>query len=453
MEKSYVDLLTLQERLKEGVDVLFPYRLWVKAEISELKRNASGHCYLELSQSGRSGLVAKARAVIWASRYPSIDQLFRAETGSPLGKGMEILCRVQVSYHVLYGMTMTIDEVDAGFTLGEKELQKQRTLERLEREGLLNLQKRLRLPLLPYRLAVISAEGAAGYGDFCRHLTGNEYGFAFDVRLFPAVMQGEDAPASMAQAIGEAVASADPFDAVLILRGGGSELDLSCFDDYDLACAIARCPLPVFTAIGHDKDFHVADRVANTYVKTPTALADLFLDCFIAEDQRLGALESRLLRLFTGRVGTMSSALDLLGSRLRLALESRFQGASGGLDRLLSRVLASADGRLRDAGHALDRSEDRVSLSRQSALRRVDAALSSLLLTETRIRTTDPRGILRKGYVLALDRDGVKMASAAGSRSGDRVQMMFADGTLKCGVIEVIRHDNIPAEEQATKIS
>ncbi len=447
MEKSYVDLLTLQERLKEGVDLLFPYRLWVKAEISELKRNASGHCYLDLSQSGRSGLVAKARAVIWASRYPAIDQLFRAETGSSLGKGMEILCRVQVSYHVLYGMTMTIDEVDAGFTLGEKELQKQRTLARLESEGLLNLQKRLRLPLLPYRLAVISAEGAAGYRDFCRHLTENEYGFAFDVRLFPAAMQGEGAPASMIQAIGEAVASADPFDAVLILRGGGSELDLSCFDDYDLACAIARCPIPVFTAIGHDKDFHVADRVANTYVKTPTALADLFLDCLIAEDQRLGALESRLLRLFTSRVGAMSSALDLQGSRLRLAVESRFQNASGGLDRLLVRVLASADGRLRGAGHALDRSEDRVSLARQSVLRRVDAALSSLLLTETRIRTTDPRSILRKGYVLALDRDGVKMASAAGSRSGDRVQMMFADGTLQCGVLDVIRRDNIPAEE------
>ena len=234
---------------------------------------------------------------------------------------------------------------------------------------------------------------------------------------------------------------------MLILRGGGSELDLSCFDDYDLACAIARCPIPVFTAIGHDKDFHVADRVANTYVKTPTALADLFLDCLIAEDQRLGALESRLLRLFTSRVGAMSSALDLQGSRLRLAVESRFQNASGGLDRLLVRVLASADGRLRGAGHALDRSEDRVSLARQSVLRRVDAALSSLLLTETRIRTTDPRSILRKGYVLALDRDGVKMASAAGSRSGDRVQMMFADGTLQCGVLDVIRRDNIPAEE------
>jgi len=143
----------------------------------------------------------------------------------------------------------------------------------------------------------------------------------------------------------------------------------------------------------------------------------------------------------------MSSALDLQGSRLRLAVESRFQNASGGLDRLLVRVLASADGRLRGAGHALDRSEDRVSLARQSVLRRVDAALSSLLLTETRIRTTDPRSILRKGYVLALDRDGVKMASAAGSRSGDRVQMMFADGTLQCGVLDVIRRDNIPAEE------
>ncbi len=396
MEKEYLDLFTLQALLKEGVETLFPDRIWVKAEIAEINRKPNGHCYLELSQSGRNGLVAKARAVIWASRFPSVDQFFRSVTGSSLGKGMEVLCHVQISYHVLYGMTMTIDDIDPSFTIGEKEVRRQETLDRLSREGLLNLQKRLRLPPLPYRLAVISAEGAAGYGDFRRHLLENEYGFAYDVRLFPATMQGEEAAASMVAAFREILSSEEEYDAVLLMRGGGSELDLACFDDYELAVAIARCPVPVFTAIGHDKDFHVADQVANTFVKTPTALADLFLECSIEEDQRLGALESRLMRLFTGRIASMESALDLRNSHVRL-----------------------------------------------SALRRLDAAASALDLFQTRIAATDPRAILRKGYVLALDKDGIKMTSATGGRVGDPVRMMFADGTLRCTVGEVEMKENI----------
>ena len=396
MERDYLDLFTLQALLKEGVETLFPDRIWVKAEIAQISRTPVGHCYLELSQSDRNGLIAKARAVIWASRFPSIDQFFRAVTGAPLDKGMEVLCRVQVSYHVLYGMTMTIDEVDPSFTLGGKEVRRQQTLDRLSREGLLNLQKRLRLPLLPYRLAVISAEGAAGYGDFRRHLLENEYGFVFDIRLFPATLQGEEAPASIVAAFREILSSGEAYDAVLLLRGGGSELDLSCFDDYDLAVAIARCPVPVFTAIGHDRDFHVADQVANTFVKTPTALADLFLGCSIAEDQRLGAMASRLMRLFTARLGAMEATVDQARSRVRL-----------------------------------------------SALRRLDAAEAALQLVRTRIAATDPRAILRKGFVLALDAEGVKMTSATRGRVGDPVRMMFADGTLRCSVDAVDLEENI----------
>lgn len=491
MERSFIDLYTLQTRLKTGVEALFPDRIWVKAEIAGLNRKPNGHCYLELSQSEPGGIVAKSRAVIWASRFNYIDPYFKSVTGSSLGTGMEILARVQVSYHVLYGLTLTIDEVDPEFTLGEKEMQKQRTLERLSREGLLDLQKQLRLPLLPYRLAVISASGAAGYGDFRRHLLENEYGFVLNPVLFEAAMQGEAAPASIAAAIAEALSGTLHFDAVLILRGGGAELDLACFDDYDLAVAIARCPVPVFTAIGHDRDFHVADRVACASVKTPTALADLFLDCYVAEDQRLGAFESRLRMAFFNRLAGLFSRLDLLEARIARSLESRLSRAdhyvnllavgifqhfktrvaeaSHRVDLLASEVFHTSRSRVTDARNHLALLSERLSrpaVSRldnaENRLARIDAEIclkiseilavqtSRLLVLESKIATTDPRGILRKGFVLALDRNGVKLHTVSRSRIGDRVQMMFADGTLQCGVVGVDRRSNLSEGEPLT---
>ncbi|MCQ2162016.1 MAG: exodeoxyribonuclease VII large subunit [Bacteroidales bacterium] len=466
MQKNHMDLLALQARLKMGIESMFPDRVWVKAEISSISRRQNGHCYLELCQNESGTVAAKARAVIWASRWNYIDQYFRSVTGSSLDSGMEILARVQLGYHVVYGLTLTIDEVDPEFTLGANERQRQLTIERLTKEGLMNLQKQLRLPLLPYSLAVISAGNAAGYGDFCRHLLDNEYGFVFDVHLFEALMQGEGAPSSVISAFSEILSANRHFDAILIMRGGGSELDLACFDDYDLAVTIARCPVPVFTAIGHEKDHHVADMVASAYVKTPTALADLFLDCYIAEDQRLGSYESRLHMAFANRLARMSSNLDILESRIHLASRGRLQDAEHRMDLLSVGIFRKAGERITASSHLLDRLSDRVqhaagkqvdrasqhldrieSKVRLGATTALSEAYSFLMKVETRIETTDPRNILRKGFVLALDRDGVKIGSASGSKVGDRVQMMFADGTLKCGVVEIDRRSNIPGEE------
>ena len=390
MEMEYMELAELAYLVKEGVESVFPGMVWVRAEVSGLSRKQNGHCYLDLSQSDGKSVVAKVRGTIWASRWNYIDQYFKSVTGSSIDVGMEILFRAQVNYHPVFGLSLNIDEVDPEFTLGASERLRRQTIERLSKEGLIGLQKALSMPPLPYSLAVISAPGAAGLGDFRHHLLDNEYGFVFNVELFEALMQGDQAADSMIMAIENILASETLFDAVLIMRGGGSDLDLACFDDYDLAAAIARCPVPVFTAIGHDKDYHVADMVAYTFVKTPTALADLFLECFIAEDQRISSLESRLRLAFSGRFAAMLSALDLLGSRIGRACESR----------------------LSDAGHVLD-------------------------LLEAKISAADPRRILEKGYALVLDGRGVKMTSAAASRPGDRFRVMFSDGTVRGTVTDV----------------
>ena len=345
---------------------------------------------------------------------------------------------MQVSYHPLYGFSLNIEDIDPDFTLGASERRRQETIERLGREGLLDLQKRLLLPALPYSLAVISAPGAAGFGDFRRHLMENEYGFVFNVRLFEALMQGDGAPASIVAAFARILSSQVRYDAVLIMRGGGSDLDLGCFDDYDLAVAIARCPVPVFTAIGHDKDHHVADMVANTSVKTPTALADLFLE------SRIGLLEARVGRQAGNRVRDALHRIDLLESAVAKAAKERIVAQEHRLDRLSDGIGHGVDRRIDKAASSVERVEQRIR-GRVGVV--LSGALSHLIMMETKITANDPRNILRKGFVLALDRDGVKMDSATRTHVGDRVRMMFADGTVKCGVVEVDLKSNVPGKE------
>ena len=389
MEKEFLDLFEFQTKLKEWVECLFPSRIWVRAEVSAVKARNGGHCYIELSQSNSQGLVAKANAVIWASKYRFIAPYFQSVTGSPLSEGMMILVEVQVNYSQLYGFTLVINDIDPEYSLGLKELERQRTIERLSQEGLLELQKGLSLPLLPYSLAVISAEDAAGYRDFMRHLDENPYGFRFDIELYPALMQGADCPASIIAALDAVMESGKEYDAVLILRGGGAKLDLACFDDYSLSAVIAQYPMPVLTAIGHDQDFHVCDMVAYEYVKTPTALADYLLEMYEAEDERLSSFGTRIRLASTGKITNAEAMLQMLRSRIR-----------GGL-----------------------------------ALK-VAAMESALKVLETRIVSADPRKVIERGYALAVDADGRVVKGAAGRKAGDKVSVMFADGVLDCRVEE-----------------
>ena len=385
-EGDYLELYELQEIIREGVEEAVPGPVRVKAEIASIQQRANGHCYMELCQSGPQGPVAKVRAVIWRSQAAAVLTKFSKATGAPLGPGVSVIFEVRVNYSELYGMTLVVSDVDVEHTLGEAELRRRETLERLKDEDLLDLQKELALPDIPYRLAVISAEDAAGYGDFRRHLLENEYGFAFSVTLFPATMQGDTAPESIADAI-SLIELSSGFDAILILRGGGSTLDLACFDDYDLCAAIARCPVPVFTAIGHDRDTHIADMVACEAVKTPTALADLFIDAVAREDERIQDLAHRL------RMG------------------------------LLAKVSA--------AESALDKSLRILSLAISGKISREEQKLSDL---QSRILTFNPRKLLESGYTLVTDASGRLLKQAGGLRPGDKLDVHFPDGTVNCTV-------------------
>ena len=275
---SYLSLQELQQRIKSAIEDSLPLPVWVVAEISDLKVNSySGHCYMELVEKaeavrgGTSTPKAQARAVIWRNQYAMLSAYFLSQTGSRLQVGMKILAKVMVTYHELYGLSLQISDIDPTYTLGEVERQKQITISQLKADGVWDMNRELSLPTPIQRIAIISSATAAGYQDFCREIA--DGGYDFRLTLFEAVVQGERAEDSVIDALGRIAEREEEFDVVVLIRGGGSTSDLSCFNSYRLCAYVAQFPLPVLTGIGHLKDESVADMVAHTPLKTPTAVA------------------------------------------------------------------------------------------------------------------------------------------------------------------------------------
>ena len=389
MEESIYTLQQLLSQVKGALDAAFPLSVWVKAEIQSLSVNRSGHCYIDLIEKNilTGALLAQARAIIWSSRYKSLAVRFSSEAGHNLEEGINILALVTVNYSELYGLSLVIEDIDPAFTAGEAFLERQRTIVRLTEEGMMDLNAQLELAPLPRRLAVISAQGAAGYGDFMEHLHKNPYGFKFVSELFPAPLQGSEAPAGIIAALGQIADRKDEFDAALILRGGGSATDLACFDDYELALNIAQFPLPVLTAIGHERDVHIADMVAFEHLKPPTALADFFVDIFATEDYQVQMLAGRLSLTVRTKAGEQRQKLERMVSRIRAA-----------------------------------------------SVAVVGGQRQKLNMLEYRIGALNPTAILAKGFSMTL-KDGRRVTSAKQLKRGEHITTVFPDGNVSSEIL------------------
>lgn len=431
-ERDYIDLLELQQRIKGSVANAFPGRYWVKAEIASWSPRANGHCYLSLVQTSGGKSVAESRAMIWKWNYQRIVATFEDMTGQRLQAGITVLVRVQVAFSELYGMSLYIEDIDTAFTLGQAALERKRNIERLQKDGYMDMQKELALPELPTRLAVITSKTAAGYQDFRNHLLGNPEGYAFSLDLYEALMQGEQAPASIMEAL--AAAAEQNYDAILILRGGGSELDLACFDDFPLAVAIATCPVPVVTAIGHDKDVHIADMVAHEAVKTPTALADLFLDAVSAQERRALETVARIIHGCNRLVAREEVRLVSADAHVRRAVSGRIGVLEQALQRSIGRIAKGLLGKYADTARLSDRAAHRVQFAAQA---RVSAEFSLVALKEALIGASDPRKILSLGYVMVTGKDNKVLKSVNKVGIGDRIGVRFQDGSLTAKVDEV----------------
>ena len=402
--QNHLTLSQLQKLVKATLDEAFALPVWVSAEIAEIKINYSGHCYLELVEKGGDNGVplSQARAVIWRTAYARIAGYFEAETGQRLAAGIRILARVMISYHELYGFSLNILDIDPTFTLGDMERQRQITIERLQREGVWDINRENPLPQVVQRIAIVSSRQAAGYQDFCKELGKSPY--AFSLTLFDAFMQGAGAEDSIVAALDAVADRMDNFDAVVLIRGGGSASDLNCFNAYRLCAHIAQFPLPILTGIGHDKDTSVADMVAHTALKTPTAVAGWLVERMT---QAEGWLDYAALQLHDATKAAMHAS------------EVRLERLTGDLRQMSGDLLTRQ--RLR-AEHlsALLPEAVRNFLARQAT--RLDNAAEL-------IAGRSPERILRLGF--AVVRTGGKaVVSARGVRKGDALEIEVADGTI-----------------------
>jgi len=278
---------------------------WVIAEISEIRENYAGHCYLELIEKhpDDKNVRARAKAIIWSSRYRFLKSFFENTTGESLKEGLKILVKIKVEYHELYGLSLVVSDIDPAFTIGEMAIKRQQIIKQLEQEGVFSMNRELEFPAVPQRIAVISSSNAAGYTDFINQLTLNSYGYVFYTALIETAMQGTETENGVISALDKIAENFHLFDIVVIIRGGGSQTDLSWFDNYKIAYYVTQFPLPVVTGIGHDKDMSVTDMVANKSLKTPTAVADFLVDC-------VADAENHLIEMGTEIAGISAKILE-----------------------------------------------------------------------------------------------------------------------------------------------
>ena len=289
-------LSELQKLIKKSLQDNLPGYYWVSAEISELKVNYAGHCYLELVEKDKQeDIKSRIRAIIWSQKTRLLLPYFENITGQPLSEGIKVLLRVNIEYHEVYGLSLIIHNIDPAYTIGEMALRRKQIIERLVSEGVIDLNQELPFPMLPYRIAVVSSEQAAGFKDFTDELNRNEFGYKYFTRLFSAVMQGKETEASVCDAINNIFEEATNFDLIVIVRGGGSQADLSWFDNYNIAYLITQLPIPVLTGIGHEKDLTITDMVAHKSFKTPTAVANFIINQSLKTEEYLAQIRESII--------------------------------------------------------------------------------------------------------------------------------------------------------------
>lgn len=399
-----ISLAELQRQIRQTLVERFAAPVWVTAEIHSLRPHSSGHCYLELVEKGKSDGVpkAQARATIWRNQYLPLAERFRRETGQPLAAGMQVLLSVLVSYHELHGLSLQVINIDPAYTLGDLERQRQQTIARLQEEGVWELNRQQVLPPLVQRIAILSSAQAAGYQDFCNELGRSPY--AFRLTLYEATMQGTQAEESLCAALEAVAAAEEPYDAVVIVRGGGATSDLNCFNSYRLCSYIAQFPLPILTGIGHDRDQSVADLVAHTALKTPTAVAAWLVE-------RMGRIDRWL-----------EDAARLVKERTKQLL----QGETLRLERAQSRLHRESREGLIEARMRLERGAARL----PDAVRRLlERRRQQLQQAASIVESRHPKQILQLGFAI-VRAEGRALRTVEELQRQRQISIELADGSV-----------------------
>ena len=441
MTNETLTLFELNSLVRELIETQFDESYWVVGELSDVSTPAyGGHFYGELVQKDELAdrIIARARITCWARTYGMLRLRFQKESGETLRKGLQVRLLVKINFHEQYGYSLNVLDIDSTFTLGDLAKRRREILLQLEKDGILHDNQELPLPRLLRRIAVVSSATAAGYGDFCNQLEQNEYGFHFDVQLFPAVMQGEQVPESIISALEAILSSPEgevgkglPFDLVVIIRGGGASSDLSDFDSYELAACIAQYPLPVLTGIGHERDETVLDFVAHTRVKTPTAAAAFIIDHQAGEAALLDDLYQRITRSAEERILREKQRLERQQAVLPLLFANFFQG-------LWNRLVLASQRLTGNAIQRLEREPGRLLLLHQrlnsSSSHRIEREQHRLQLMKQRMDSLDPRLLLERGY--SITTCGAKIVrSIEGLVEGDVLTTSIENGEIYSKVV------------------
>lgn len=451
-QKQHMTLSELAQAIESGIQSSLPDSYWVVAEISELSVNFKGHCYLELIEKPETSdaVTAKIRATIWSYRYQLIHSYFAASTGLQLQAGLKVLVCATVEFHAVYGLSLSITDIDPVYTIGEDEKQRNDIMQRLHAEGVFTMNKDLTMPLFPQRLAVISSANAAGYQDFCNQIATNQYNLRFTITLFQASMQGVETEQSVVHALHEIFEREHEFDVVIIIRGGGAKADLRWFDNYTIAYHIAQFPLPVITGIGHDKDQSITDMVAHTSVKTPTAAAEF---CISLGEQlvfRIQDLQEQLVDVSNIVCDDYRNHLQNKVMRLNHVYSLQTNRAQTDLQYVSTRILSAVSHLVYKQQNKLQFAELKISKSTQHYLieqkQKLTHALfqlsigskhqlhshkQQLQVLQSQVNIHNPLLLLSKGYTITTNSSGKIIQSIHDVSLHETVLTHVSDGIIE----------------------
>lgn len=432
VNSEHITLSALTSLIGESIAVHMSPSYWIVAEVVEARENYSGHCYLSLAEKSDDKVIAQCRASIWKPTYRMLKPYFESSTGQAFTSGISIKIKVGVSFHNVYGLNLTVQDIDPAFTVGELTVRRQHILQLLEKDGVADLNKALEMPLVPQRIAVISSPTAAGYEDFVKQLKGNSYHYSFKLQLFPAIMQGDGAEDSVVGVMEQIFDRIDEFDALVIIRGGGSALDLACFDNYNIAFHLTQMPIPVLVGIGHERDETVLDLVAHTALKTPTAVAAYLIDLFQQVELQVDELMDRLHLAVrqtvireNQRLYTLSASLPTLVSQTIADQKMNLQQKVYQLNQLSRHNLQQKEERLFPYLTRLRLGVNNVFSQCYHRLEQAD------LLAQM----SDPRKLLEKGYSITM-REGMVIKASDDVDVGDELVTYLHQGHIKNQVKE-----------------
>ena len=478
MTTTQLSLSELNKLIKSHLDDAFPNLFWIKAEISELNINRTGHCYLELVEADENTkeITARCRATIWSYTFRMLKPYFETTTGQAFSNGLKVLINAKVEYHPVFGLSLNIRDIDPSYTLGDMARKRREIILQLEEDGVIDMNKELELPLVPQRVAIISSPTAAGLQDFQNQLANNPYQIQFYTKLFPAIMQGTEAAASIILAMEQVYQYESFFDVVVIIRGGGAQIDLASFDHYELAYHVAQFPMPVITGIGHDKDETAVDLVAHTKLKTPTAVAEFLISRAAAFERTLDELKNRFVEQVEERlqleneylqqsvqqlkqgvrniVSDESKHFELTALKLEKSVPAFISSKKQQLQQHKHLIEKSGLGHVNEQKHQLTRKFDNLHFFMQRQFRikknqlnqtqhnfkirlenKLEIQNNKLTNFEEKIRLIDPKRVLKRGYSLTY-KNGQLVKSINQVQIGDELINQFADGKVESKILK-----------------